>query len=87
MVIRDWTATYSHHQCLKDNSPVVTVDVPQLQLDLRSAQVVAVPEEEEGGHQGDDDPCEGHQGCAQDDRQLAVPATKALNRHVRHPVA
>lgn len=43
------------------DSLVVTIDVTQLQLDLRSTEVEAMSEEEEGGHQGDDDPCECHQ--------------------------
>jgi len=49
---------------LGHNSPIVVVDVTQPQLHLRGTEVVAMSEEDEGGHEGNDKPCQCHQGDA-----------------------
>ena len=49
------------------DSPVTTVDVAKLELDARLAQLLAVEEEQERRHDGDDKPGQDHHGGPQPD--------------------
>ncbi len=68
------------------DSPVTAVDVAKLELDARLAQLLAVQEEEERRHDGDDKPGQEHHGSPQPDHQIPVHPHVTFLAHVWYPV-
>jgi len=66
-------------------SPVTAVDVAKLEPDARLAQLLAVQEEEECRHDGDDKPGQQHHGGPQPDHQISVHPHIAFLPHVWYP--
>ena len=68
-------------------SPVEAINIAKLALGARLAQLLAVEEEEECRHDGDDHPGQDHHGGPQPDCQIPVHPHIALLPHVWYPVA
>ena len=65
---------------------VTAVYVTKLELDVRLAQLLAVQEEEECWHEGNDNPGQDHHGGPQPDCQVPVGPHIAFLPHVWYPV-